>query len=55
MALPSIIGDVVADNKELALNNTVYQELTKEHADLLKALYLLAFSTYEGFEQLVKK
>lgn len=55
MALPLIIEDVVSDNEELALNNTVYKELTKEHSDLLTALYLLAFSTYEGFEQLVKK
>lgn len=55
MALPAIIEDVVNDNEEFALNNTVYKELTKGHSDLLKALYLLAFSTYEGFEQLVNK
>lgn len=53
VALPSIIEDVIRDNKELAVTNTVYEELTKEHADLLTALYLLAFSTYEGFEELV--
>ena len=52
LKLPEIISDVVKDNHELALNNTVYKELTKEHADLLSALYLLAFSTHEGFEQL---
>ena len=28
---------------------TVCSVFTKEHTDLLKALYLLAFSTYEGF------
>lgn len=55
VALPKIIEDVVKDNKELALNNTVYTELTEEHADLLTALYLLAFSTYEGFEQMVQQ
>lgn len=54
MALPAIIGDVVNDNKTLALNNTVYTELTKEHSDLLTALYLLAFSTYEGFDTIVR-
>lgn len=54
IALPLIIEDVLKENKELALNNTVYDELTKGHADLLTALYLLAFSTYEGFEQLSK-
>jgi eco47II restriction endonuclease len=53
MALPYIIEDVVSDNENLAFNNTVYKELTKEHADLLTSLYILAFATYEGFEQLV--
>ena len=55
MSLPQIIEDVVSENKALALNNTVYKELTDEHADLLTALYLLAFSTYEGFEQIYAK
>lgn len=51
-ALPRIIEDVVSENKELELKNTVYEELTAEHSDLLSALYLLAFSTYEGFDEL---
>ncbi len=55
MALPQIIEDVVSENEAFALNNTVYEELTKGHADLLIALYLLAFSTYEGFDQIVAK
>lgn len=55
VALPRIIEDVVRDNEELALSNSVYRELSEEHADMLTALYLLAFSTYEGFEQLVRK
>lgn len=55
MALPKIIEDVVSENEEFVLNNTVYKELTEEHADLLTALYLLAFSTYEGFEQIATK
>ncbi|MDE6192122.1 MAG: Eco47II family restriction endonuclease [Muribaculum sp.] len=50
VALPTIIKDVVNNNKGLALKNTVYEELTKEHSDLLTALYMLAFSSYEGFE-----
>lgn len=49
VALPKIIEDVVADNPELALKNTVYDELTESQADLLASLYLLAFSPYEGF------
>lgn len=52
IALPNIIEDVVSDNEGLALKNTVYEELTREHADLLTAIYLLAFSTYEGFNEL---
>lgn len=55
MALPQIIEDVVCENKSLALKNTVYKDLTEEHSDLLTALYLLAFSTYEGFEQICNK
>ena len=55
VALPRIIEDVVKENEELALSNTVYDELTVQHSDLLTALYLLAFSTYEGFEQLMEK
>lgn len=54
-ALPTIIEDVISENRSLAITNTVYEELTREHADLLTALYLLAFSTYEGFDQLQKK
>lgn len=55
MALPTIIEDVVMENKGLALKNTVYDELTAQHSDLLTALFVLAFSTYEGFELLVNK
>lgn len=55
VALPVIIEDVVKENEELVLSNTVYKELTQEHADLLTALYILAFSTYEGFDKLTKK
>lgn len=48
-ALPEIIEDVVSDNRELALTNTVFEDLKKNNPDVLKSLYLLAFSTYEGF------
>lgn len=50
--LPLIIEDVIRDDKEFDLQNTVYTELTKIHSDSLTALYLLAFKTYEGFDQL---
>lgn len=49
VALPQIIEDVVKENPKLTLKNTVFKELTSEHADILTSLYLLAFSTYEGF------
>lgn len=55
IALPQIISDVVKDNPGLALKNTVYEELTKDHADILTSLYLLAFSTYEGFNSVEDK
>lgn len=51
-ALPRIIEDVVNDNPGLALKNTVYEELVKDHAEILTGLYLLAFKTYEGFDKL---
>lgn len=51
-ALPEIIEDVVKENPGLALKNSVYKELTKEHSDILTSLYLLAFHTYEGFDNL---
>ncbi len=54
-ALPQIIEDVVKDNPGLALKNTVYKDLTKEHANILSSLYLLAFATYEGFDKLNNK
>ncbi len=54
MALPQIIEDVVVDDGELSLKNSVYEELEHSHTDLLKALYILAFSTYEGFDGLKK-
>lgn len=50
--LPQIIEDVVKENKTLTLQNTVKKELKRQHEDLLTSLYLLAFSTYEGFSNI---
>lgn len=55
VALPEIISDVVAENPELAMSNSVFDELTAEHSDILTGLYLLAFSTYEGFERFIQR
>ena len=50
MALPTIIEDVINENEEFTLKNTVYEELMSKNEDLQLSLFLLAFSTYEGFE-----
>lgn len=46
--LPMILDDVIAEDDSIRLQNTVYEELDK--IDFYKSLYLLAFKTYEGFE-----
>ena len=50
LKLPEIIEDVVTENTELSLKNSVFEELKNNHTDILKSLYLLAFQTYEGFQ-----
>lgn len=47
-ALPTILDDVITEDDSIRLHNTVYEEL--DTRDFYKSLYLLAFSTYEGFE-----
>lgn len=46
--LPVILEDVISDDDSIRLHNTVYVEL--DTRDFYKSLYLLAFRTYEGFE-----
>ena len=53
--LPSIINDVLTDNPRLAISNTVYQELSEISTDMMSSIYLLAFSTYEGFESFMNE
>lgn len=55
MVLPQIIEDVVKENSSLVLSNSVFSELTREHTDLLTSLYMLAFSTYEGFDTFLNR
>ena len=50
LKIPVIIEDVVTENTELSLKNSVFEELKNNHTDILKSLYLLAFQTYEGFQ-----
>lgn len=48
--LPCIIEEVVDGNADLTVaNDTVLSELAAKNPDTLKALYLLAFESYEGF------
>lgn len=46
--LPTVLDDVIASDNSIKLHNTVYDELDKN--DFYKSLYLLAFKTYEGFD-----
>lgn len=48
-SLPDILDDVIAEDESAKLINTVYEELDK--ADFYKSIYLLAFKTYEGFNE----
>lgn len=51
--LPEIIDEIVAESDEYSVGkDTVIEELKKQNTDVLKALYLLAFKEYEGFNEL---
>lgn len=53
MILPDLISEIINENKELqAGSDTVVNELKEKNPDLLKALYLLAFKEYEGFDKI---
>ena len=51
-ALPTILNDVIEETHRGIIENSVYDELKEISSDTFKSLYLLAFKTYEGFEQL---
>ncbi len=51
-ALPDILDDVIADLQCGSIQNTVYDELQELSPDTFKSLYLLAFKTYDGFQNL---
>ena len=50
-ALPIVLDDVLQDEPALQVQNTVFDELRVSSTDLYKSLFLLAFSTYEGFDR----
>ena len=47
--LPRIIEDVVTETAFDISTNTVFQELTNIDPNIMKSIYLLSFSKYEGF------
>lgn len=49
--LPIIIDEIISENDEFGVeDDTVISELRSTNPDILKSLYMLAFSTYEGFK-----
>lgn len=49
-ALPSILDDVIKELGNSTNQNTVFTELADISPDIMKSLYLLAFKSYEGFD-----
>jgi len=48
--LPKVLDDVLASQPKESFENSVFEELSKLSPNLLKSLYLLSFSKYEGFD-----
>ena len=48
--LPVILDDVIKELGNAENGNTVFEELSAISPDIMKSLYLLAFKTYEGFD-----
>lgn len=50
--LPLVLNDVIETMDQETIQNTVFEELRLISPNLLKSLYLLSFSKYEGFDSL---
>lgn len=50
-ALPLILEDVLSERGANGVQNSVYAELSATSADLFKSLFLLAFNSYNGFDE----
>jgi len=48
--LPMVLEDVMLSNKVETIEDSVFEELNSISPNLLKSLYLLPFSKYEGFD-----
>lgn len=51
-ALPDILDDVLSSMRVAQQKNTVFEELEALSPDVTKSLYLLAFKSYDGFDNL---
>lgn len=49
--LPIILDDVIASMNNRNQTNTVFKELKEISPNLMKSIYLLSFSKYEGFDK----
>ena len=47
--LPFVLDDVISTLEQETVHSTVFEELQKISPNLLKSLYLMSFSKYEGF------
>lgn len=51
-ALPTIVDEIISEDSGMSVEkDSVIEELKEKNPDVLKSLYLLAFSTYEGFKE----
>ncbi len=50
--LPTVLDDVIKTLEKGRVENSVFDELYAISPNLLKSLYLLSFSNYEGFDRL---
>jgi len=51
--LPKVLDDVISDQASESIKNSVFKELKEISPEsLLKSIYLLSFSKYDGFENL---
>ena len=51
--LPSVLDDVIKNQDEARIKNSVFEELQEISSDrLLKSIYLLSFEKYDGFNTL---
>lgn len=48
--LPLVLDDVISSVEDNNIENSVFEELNQLSPNLLKSLYLLSFSKYEGFD-----